>query len=362
MHMRIIWAIYCVLALITAFGPIRKLPLPVWVRVGLGFCAFATAQGYLLQKLLDIPVMCPDGLPTILLILAKWGDIATLLMGLFSILWILLHLCRVRISPWLPPLSGMILGAFMLWFGVRQPPIVERTLTVRDLPASAQGMRVAVVADLHIDCLRGKDWCERFVARLNAANPDVVLFTGDQADGQPFLRMADLAPLAKILAPHGKYLVSGNHEFMFGAEEYLAIYQSLGLEVLDGKSAFCNGITLLGLPDSRSLTNAETLPRLRQLMHACPPSACTLLLAHKPGIAKDADALGVDVQFSGHTHGGQFPGLATLMECFNDGYVRGNYTLPNGLNLFVAPGSATWIGFPFRLFYTTEVTLFTLNR
>lgn len=362
MHMRVIWVIYCGLALLTAFGPIRRLPLPTWLRVVLGFCAFATAQGYLLQKLLDLPVMCPDGLPTVLLILAKWGDIATLLMGLFSIAWVVLRLCRVHVSPWLPPLSGMALGAVMLWLGVRQPPIVERTLTVRDLPASAQGMRVAVVADLHIDCLRGKNWCERFVARLNEARPDVVLFTGDQADGQPILRMADLAPLAKIVAPYGKFLVSGNHEFMFGVKEYLAIYQSLGLEVLDGKSADCNGITLLGVPDSRSLTNSETLPRLQGLMQHSPAAACTFLLAHKPAIAQDADALGVDVQFSGHTHGGQFPGLAMLMERFNDGYVRGNYTLPNGMTLFVAPGSATWIGFPFRLFYTTEVTLFTLNR
>jgi predicted MPP superfamily phosphohydrolase len=223
-------------------------------------------------------------------------------------------------------------------------------------------MRVAVVADLHIDCWRGRAWCEAFVERLNAARPDLVLFTGDQADGDIAKRLTDLAPLAKIQAPCGKYVISGNHEWMFGGEDYLSYYADLGLTVVDGKIVETQGLTLIGLPDTRSLTNAETLPLLKTLIADLPKEACTILLAHKPGIAPDVDPLGVDVQFSGHTHGGQIPGLAALMKRFNKGFVRGFYDLPKGMNLFVAPGSAAWIGFPYRLGYTSELSLFTLTK
>jgi predicted MPP superfamily phosphohydrolase len=360
--MRIVWALFCVLALVTAFGPIRYLKFPPKVRILLGFFAFASAQGYVLQKLFDVPVMCPDGLPFPLLVLAKWGDIATLLAGLLSLIWITLRLCGVKWAPWQPLTGAMVLGALMLWLGVRMPPVHERSLVVRDLPAAAEGLRVAVVADLHIDCWRGRAWCEAFVERLNAARPDVVLFTGDQVDGEIAKRLEDLAPLAKLQAPYGKYLISGNHEWMFGGDDYMAHYASLGLTVLDGKRIEVQGLTLIGLPDTRSLTNAETLPLLMMLMADMPKEACTILMAHKPGIAPDADLLGVDVQFSGHTHGGQLPGLATLMKRFNKGFVRGFYDLPEGMKLFVAPGSAAWIGFPYRLFYTSELTLFTLTR
>lgn len=362
MHMRIVWVLLCLLSLVTAFGPIRHLKLPLKCRLLLGFFAFSAAQGYVLQKLWDVPVMCPDGLPFPLLVLAKWGDIATLLAGLFSLLWIVIRLCGVKWAPWKPLVGAMVLGAVMLWLGVRMPPVQERVLPVRDLPASAEGMRVAVVADLHIDCWRGRAWCEAFVERLNAARPDIILFTGDQADGDIAKRLDDLAPLAKLQAPYGKYLISGNHEWMFGGDAYLAYYAALDLMVLDGKTVETQGLTLIGLPDTRSLTNAETLPLLKTLVADLPRTSCTLLLAHKPGIAPDADQLGIDVQLSGHTHGGQIPGLATLMKRFNRGFVRGFYDLPDGMTLFVAPGSAAWIGFPYRLFYTSELTLFTLTK
>lgn len=359
--MRIIWVISCLLSLVTAFGPIRKLDLPLKWRLFLGFCSFSTAQGYVLQKLFDASVMCPDKLPFPLLVLAKWGDIATLLMGAFSILWILLRLCRVKCPAWVPLISGMGLGALMLWLGVRQPPVREYTLELVGLPAEAEGMRVAVVADLHIDCWRGKRWCETFVSRLNAAQPDMVLFTGDQVDGEIERRRADLAPLATIQAPDGRFLISGNHEFMHDAEAYLQYYQTLGLTLLDGQTATVRGLTLMGLPDERSLVTSNSVPILERLMATLPTASFPVLLVHKPAIAPIADKMGVKMQFSGHTHGGQFPGLAWIMKRYNNGLVRGRYDFPNGMQLHLATGSASWIGFPFRLFYTSELPIFTLR-
>ena len=159
-----------------------------------------------------------------------------------------------------------------------------------NLPAEAEGVRIAVIADLHIDCWRGKRWCETFVARLNALQPDIVVFTGDQVDGEIECRREDLSPLAAIQAPGGKFLISGNHEFMFDAEGYLGLYEALGLTVLDGRIATSRGITFVGLPDERSLVVSHNVPILDRLVKELPPEAFSVLLVHKPGIAPEADA------------------------------------------------------------------------
>lgn len=361
MSLRIIWGIFCILSLITAFGPVRCLKLSMKWRVLLGFFFFSAAQGYVLQKLFDASVMCPDKLPFPLIVLAKWGDVVTLMTGIAALIWCGLRLIRVKCPAVVPLVVGACLGTWMLYLGERQPPIREHIIELRDLPAEAEGMRIAVVADLHIDCWRGQAWCERFVARLNAAQPDVVFFTGDQVDGDFERRVVDLSPLAGIQVPLGAFLISGNHEWMFDAERYLQYYQTLGMTVIDGKKVALKGLTVLGLPDSRSLTNCESASILEALMGDLPKSACTVLLAHKPGIALEADQMGVDLQFSGHTHGGQFPILATLMKRFNNGFVHGHYDLPNGTHLFVASGSAAWIGFPYRC-YSSELSIITLKR
>ena len=361
MSLRIVWILFTVLAVITAVGPVRQLKAPQWFRILLGFFFISASQGYVLQKLFDASVMCPDKLPFWLLVPAKWGDITTLTTGCASLLWWGLRLLRVKLTPLAPLVLGVLLGTWMLYMGERQPPIRERVLEVPQLPAEAEGLRIAVIADLHIDCWRSRAWCERFVERLNAAQPQLILFTGDQVDGEFERRIDDLAPLASLQAPLGKFVISGNHECMFDVEAYLRYYQTLGLTVLDGKTEVVRGVTLLGLPDSLSLTDYEHAAMLETMMAELPESACTLLLVHKPGIATLADRLGVDAQLSGHTHGGQFPGLAFLMKRFNEGFVRGNYTLPNGLSLFVAPGSAAWIGFPYRL-YSSEISILTLTR
>ena len=206
-----------------------------------------------------------------------------------------------------------------------------------------------------------KAWCERLVGRVNGARPDLILFTGDQADGPLALRRGDLEPLGGLRAPEGAFLITGNHEHYFETEAYLRFYEGLGIRVLDGRTATVRGLGLMGLPDRRSLTRlGDDALRLRGLREALPRGAFPVLLVHKPGIAPEADALGVGLQLSGHTHGGQVPGVALAIRHFNGGFVRGWYTLPRGMRLFVAPGSGVWLGFPYRL-YPSEITVLTLR-
>lgn len=304
-------------------------------------------------------VISPDRVPTWGIVLLLWTEAAVAAAAFLALPYWILRLCHVPCAAWIPLVLAAAVGAGALWQGKRLPAVREETLRLRDLPQEAEGMRVAVVADLHLDQWTGRAHCAAFVRLLNAAAPDLVLFTGDQCDGAPALRRETLAPLADIKAPC--FAVSGNHEWYFDGPAMCRIYESLGLRMLDGRTARFRGLTLIGLPDQARLVDDANDVLLDRLCGGLPEKACTVLLSHKPRIARHADALGVDLQFSGHTHGGQGPLLDRLIARYNGGFVRGWYGLPRGLRLFVAPGSGTWIGFPFR-FWPTTLPVFTLRR
>ncbi len=248
-----------------------------------------------------------------------------------------------------------------MYLGERLPPVREHVVHIEGLSEEAVGLRMAVIADLHIDHWRGREWCAEVVERINAAKPDVIVFTGDQLDGFLEKRREDLAPLAGLVAPHGKYFITGNHEYYFDTQETIAYLESLGLTFLDGRWATTRGLGLIGLPDGRSLTQSVNAELLEQLVAQLPQGATPVLLVHKPGVAPLADKLGVKLQLSGHTHGGQLPGVGLLIGRFNRGLVRGWYTQEGGLQVYVSSGTGVWLGFPYRL-YPSEIPLLTFAK
>lgn len=350
-----------VLAAVVALGLVNRLGLPRWAEILAGLGLVGLAQKYFLIRALRTSILAPDAVPPGLLLLFLCAESFLLAAAPLTALWWALRACRVRVSAWAPLGLAVAAGGWMLWQGFRQPPVRAYDVALPGLPAAAEGLRVAVLADLHIDSLRGRGWCARLVRRVNALKPDLVVLTGDQEDGLLALRRADLAPLADLEAPLGRYVITGNHEWFFDTAGLLATYRALGLRVLDGRTERVGPLWLVGLPDARSLTRQDNEPLLRRLLNERPADAFPVLLCHKPAIAHAADTLGVRLQFSGHTHGGQLPGLATLMARLNGGFVRGWYTLPGGLRLFVSSGAGVWSGFPFRL-YSPELALLTLRH
>ncbi len=349
------------LAAIVALGLINRQGWPRRVELGVGLFLAVLSQRSLLIRLFRTSILAPDAIPTWLLFPFLCAEAFLLVAAPLTVVWWMLRLCRARVVPWVPLAASVVLAGVLLWQGFRQPPIKEHSVALAGLPPLAEGLRVVVLADLHIDGFRDATWCARLVARVNALAPDVVVLTGDQSDGFLSVRREDLAPLGGLRASQGCFAVTGNHEWHFDVEALLAYYETLGIRVLDGRVAYAGGVWWVGVPDARSLTQECNGPHLQRLMAELPPDAFTVLLAHKPAIAETADALGVQLQFSGHTHGGQLPGVATLMGRFNRHWVRGWYTLPEGLKLFVAPGSGVWTGFPFRL-YPSELSLVILHR
>lgn len=349
-------------ASLVAFFVIRPLPIKRWIKVVLSLLIFGFAPRYIYHRLFQTGFMAPETMPNSVVIYLLWHA-----MFLWSSAFFLLIVGGIKcfwkkVPAWSALVVSAVLTTYMMWSGFRlNPPVVEYTVVLEDLPAEANGLRIVILADMHIDQFRGKEWCENLVARVNALQPDMILFTGDQSDGGAEARREDLAPLAQLKAPLGKFAIGGNHEAWFDAPMLESLQASYGVQSLNDAIVEVAGLTFVGIEDERSLADSNAVFRLEALMAAVPQSAYPILLSHKPAVANRADALGIRMQFSGHTHGGQLPIIEQLIAHFNGGFVRGWYDLPHGMQLFVAPGCGVWSGFPYRL-YAPEISLLILKK
>ena len=129
-----------------------------------------------------------------------------------------------------------------------------------------------------------------------------------------------------------------------------------------------NGVCLAGVGD-KAAENFFEGSRLREVygenlpkaLAGIPGESCTVLLAHRPGAARDSAGMNVGLQISGHTHGGMILGFDLLVAVFNRGWFSGRYDV-KGMTLLVSNGTWLWRGFPLRLGRPGEILLITLKR
>ncbi|AJE04108.1 metallophosphoesterase [Geobacter pickeringii] len=236
-------------------------------------------------------------------------------------------------------------------------------LTIRTpkLPLGVEKLIIAQISDVHVGLIVREERLRRMLAAVRAADPDLLVCTGDLVDGQ----MDNIAPLMDLFAAirprYGKFAVSGNHEYYVGLGPALDFTRRAGFRVLRGEGASVAGVlNVVGVDDPAGKPFGEFRGAdERSLLAALPRDRFTLLLKHRPRI--DPAGLGLfDLQLSGHVHGGQlFPfGLAVRLSYpFMDGLHR----LAGGALLFVSRGTGTW-GPPIRFLAPPEVTVFELVR
>ncbi|MYR15851.1 metallophosphoesterase [Streptomyces sp. SID724] len=239
-------------------------------------------------------------------------------------------------------------------YGVLRGPSVRRvTVPLAKLPRSAHGFRIAVVSDIHIGPILGRAHTRRIVDTINATSPDLVAVVGDLVDGS----VADLGsaaePLAALRARHGSYFVTGNHEYFSGAEQWVDHVRELGLIPLENARVEIGGFDLAGVNDIAGETEGQG-PDFGRALGDRDRGRAAVLLAHQPVVIHDAVEHGVDLQLSGHTHGGQlWPGnlLAGLANPTVDGLERYGDT-----QLFVSRGAGAW-GPPVRVGAPSDITV-----
>jgi predicted MPP superfamily phosphohydrolase len=239
---------------------------------------------------------------------------------------------------------------------------VKRIEVVLDrLPAAADGMRIVQLCDMHVGGLLGKDFVQQVVHTTNQLAPDVIAVVGDLVDGSVEALRPAIAPMRDLRARFGTFFVTGNHEYYSssGARAWMNELESIGMRVLRNQRMPVGtgeaGFDVAGVPDHTAGRFPGEGPgeNVGQAMAGRDPSRAVVLLAHQPIAIHEAARHGVDLQLSGHTHGGQIWPWGALVR-LQQPYVRGLHRL-NDTQLYVSCGTGFW-GPPMRIGAAAEIT------
>ena len=265
---------------------------------------------------------------------------------------------------------GSALGSYATAIEPYWLEVSKQTIKLPNLPQSFQSLRLMHLTDLHYLHPLKKEHVAALVQRVHQLQPDLICFTGDLADhvGTP---IRELIPyLRQLQAPFGKFAINGNHDL--GHPDLIAVFEQSGFIYLENhhQKIQRNGETLI-------IAGVEYLEELRSdpqniksiiqqsLRGIKPHEHCIILLAHAPDYADQAKLFPIDLQLSGHSHGGQvkFPFIGPLL--YVPGakkYVEGLYQWSNHqLQLYVDRGIGCSI-LPIRFLCRPQMTLVELKR
>ncbi|WP_199439878.1 metallophosphoesterase [Umezawaea beigongshangensis] len=227
------------------------------------------------------------------------------------------------------------------------------------------GLRVVVLADTHFGPIDRTRWSRRVVDAVNALEADVVCHAGDLADGSVERRRGQVDPLGDVRAAEARLYITGNHEYYSDAPGWLAHMASLGWDTLHNRHRVVerggDRLVLAGVDDPTGTSSglAGHGTDLTAALAGTDPDVPVLLLAHQPRQVALAAAAGVDLQISGHTHGGQIWPFHLLVR-LEQPSVSGLSRHGERTQLYTSRGTGFW-GPPLRVFAPSEITVLTLR-
>ncbi|OLZ57557.1 metallophosphoesterase [Amycolatopsis keratiniphila] len=308
---------------------------------------------------------------------AKIGDLSLGLIWLLFSLSVLGNVLRLGLAvSGVDSAAGIVSGVVVVAFAAlaaygmvearRVPRLKELDVVLPRLGAGLDGLRFAIITDTHFGPLNRTKWSEKVVEVVNELDADVVAHAGDLADGTVAKRREQVAPLGKVRAKLGKFYITGNHEYFGEAQAWLDHMRDLGWEPLHNRhlpvSQGGDTLVFAGIDDPTGAASGLPGhgPDLPAALDGVAASTPVVLLAHQPKQVKQAAEAGIDLQISGHTHGGQIWPFHLLVR-LDQPVLAGLSRHGERTQLYTSRGTGFW-GPPLRVFAPSEITLLTLRN
>ncbi|GAA3241689.1 metallophosphoesterase [Actinocorallia longicatena] len=304
------------------------------------------------------------------------GDSLTIVADvLLGVVWVLFtwsvigNVLRLVLSARIVAVGVLAVSVVLLAWGfheaMRVPRVREVPITLPRLGPGLDGTRVVLLTDTHYGPIDRSRWSRGVTKVVNSLGADIVCHTGDIADGTVDQRREQSAPLGEVEAGLARVYVTGNHEYYGDALGWLARMDELGWTLLHNTHVIVerggDRLVLAGIDDATAHHSGHPGHRadLDVALTGADPELPVLLLAHQPKQIGKAEAAGVDLQLSGHTHGGQMWPFTHLVK-IDQPSVQGLERRTERTQLYTSRGTGFW-GPPFRVFAPSEITLITLR-
>jgi predicted MPP superfamily phosphohydrolase len=231
--------------------------------------------------------------------------------------------------------------------------ITRTTVRLANLPEAWRGRRAALISDVHLGHVRNGSFLRRLVAMTLREEPDAIFVAGDLYDGTAIDAGRAAEPLNQLVAPQGVYFVAGNHEQFGDDSKYLNAIAAAGVRVLSNEKVEVDGLQIIGVPYRNARQNGQLESVLQAI--GLDRDRASILLTHAPDHPEIAEAAGVSLQLSGHTHLGQFLPWSWMARRIYRQFVYGLSRIGK-MQVFTSSGAGTW-GPPLRLGSNPEIVM-----
>lgn len=259
-------------------------------------------------------------------------------------------------------LVGAIFGFYEATVPLRVVPV---RITLANLPASAEGTKLALLGDLHVGLFTRHARLEKIFTETRNARPDAVLMAGDLIDDDPHFIPKLLEGVAHLDPGTPVYAVLGNHEMYGDPQRVISLLKDSRIRLLVNEGAALDDLWIAGVSDPAAVREIEQkalAPDLAAALHGKPARSLPVVLAHQPKIFDEAQQRGLPLTLCAHTHGGQL-GIRPLGWSLAGVFLRYHMGLyhVHGSQLYINTGTGYWL-VPFRLGMSPEITVIELVR
>ena len=258
---------------------------------------------------------------------------------------------------------AVVLSAFGIKYAMNAPKVKKVVIPFEQFPQNIKKLTIVHISDLHVGIFIQREYVAKMVQQINLLKPDLIVFTGDAADGMANVLAEHLKPLMNLSAPLGKFYVPGNHEYYWGIDQWLTQMRELGFVPLINDNQIINfhghNFLIAGVPDFEAYKFVKTQhPDPQNAIQTNQHYELSILLSHNPRIYRKAKQAGFDLLLAGHTHSGQFFPFNLIVPLVHRYHYGLNYY--KSMAIYTNPGSGSW-GPPNRLGVSTEISLLILT-